>query len=346
MAAKCNNVKYWRIMDENHPQQNRHPFDGLTPDTVMDAVESLGFICDCRVFALNSYENRVYQVGIEDHDPLVLKFYRPQRWSDAQILEEHQFCFELVKQDLPVVAPWRDANAQSLFFYQGHRFALFKRRGGHAPEFDDTDNLRVLGRVLGRMHAVGSRTPFQHRPTLNSTTFGYSRVDLIRERFIPVEYRATYEAITHDLLQGVDTILGRLSLPLIRTHGDCHAGNILWRDGAPNFVDFDDARMAPAIQDLWMMLSGDQARQQQQVQALMEGYEMFQPFPVAQLPAVEALRSLRMIHYASWLAERWDDPTFPVHFPWFNTMHYWGEHLLQLREQLAALNEPPLSVFY
>ncbi len=335
-------------MEEKSTVENSHPFHGLTPDGVMDAVESLGFVCDCRVFALNSYENRVYQVGIEDHEPLVVKFYRPQRWSDEQILEEHQFCFELVEQELPVVAPWRNDDGQSLFSFGGNRLAVFERRGGHAPEFDNLDNLRVLGRMLGRMHAVGSRCAFDHRPTLDCLTFGSSRVALISEHFMPVEYQATYDAVTRDLLQGVDAIFDRLegALTPIRAHGDCHAGNILWRDGRPNFVDFDDARMAPAIQDLWMMLSGDQPRQHQQLQALMDGYELFQPFPVAQLPAIEALRSLRMIHYASWLAERWDDPTFPVHFPWFNTMHYWGEHVLQLREQLAALNEPPLSVLY
>ena len=332
-------------MDEKSSQEKNQPFAGLPPDVVMDAVESLGFICDCRVFALNSYENRVYQVGIEDRQPLVVKFYRPQRWSDAQILEEHQFCFELVEQELPVVAPWRDVNGQSLFFYQGHRLAVFERRGGHAPEFDNVDNLRILGRVLGRMHAVGSRISFSTRPALDSYTFGHSRVALLSEHFIPKEYKATYEAITKELLQGVEAVFKRLSLTIIRTHGDCHAGNILWRDHRPHFVDFDDTRMAPAIQDIWMMLSGDLMRQQQQLQALMEGYNLFYPFPVAQLPAIEALRSLRMIHYASWLAERWHDPTFPAHFPWFNTMHYWGEHVLQLREQLAALNEPPLCVY-
>ena len=335
-------------MEQEQTSGKGHPFDGLTPDAVMDAVESLGFACDCRVFALNSYENRVYQVGIEDRAPLVVKFYRPQRWTDAQIIEEHQFCFELADQELPVVAPWRDETGQSLFSFGGNRLAVFERRGGHAPEFDNLDNLRVLGRMLGRMHGVGARRAFKHRPALNRETFGTSRVALICQGFMPTEYQATYEAITRDLLQGVDAIFDRLGAALtpIRTHGDCHAGNILWRDGGPNFVDFDDARMAPAIQDIWMMLSGDQPRRHQQLQALMEGYELFQPFPVAQLPAIEALRSLRMIHYASWLAERWDDPTFPVHFPWFNTMHYWGEHVLQLREQLAALNEPPLSVFY
>nr|WP_320050419.1 serine/threonine protein kinase [uncultured Desulfuromonas sp.] len=332
-------------MDEKSSLEKNQPFDGLTPDVVMDAVESLGFVCDCRVFALNSYENRVYQVGIEDRQPLVVKFYRPQRWSDAQILEEHQFCFELVEQELPVVAPWRDVNGQSLFFYQGHRLAVFERRGGHAPEFDDVDNLMILGRFLGRMHAVGSKIPFSTRPALDSYTFGYSRVALISEQFMPREYKATYETVTKELLHGVEAVFKRLSLTMIRTHGDCHAGNILWRDNRPHFVDFDDTRMAPAIQDIWMMLSGDRIRQQQQLQALMEGYDLFYPFPVAQLPAIEALRSLRMIHYASWLAERWHDPTFPAHFPWFNTMHYWGEHVLQLREQLAALNEPPLSVY-
>lgn len=323
----------------------QHPFERLTPDLVMDAVESQGYVCDCRTFALNSYENRVYQVGIEEQSPLIAKFYRPRRWSAAQILEEHHFCFELAAHELPVVAPLRNVAGESLFHYRNFSFALYPRQGGRAPEFDHLDHLQILGRMLGRIHAVGAQRKFVQRPVLDSQSFGHASVELLLERFIPAEYRPSFQAISHDLLQGIDEVLAaRPGLPMIRSHGDCHAGNILWRNDAPHFVDFDDARMAPAIQDVWMMLSGDRGRQTAQLAALARGYNEFYDFPIAQLPLIEALRSLRMLHYSAWLAQRWDDPMFPVHFPWFNTMNYWGEQILYLREQLAELSEPPLAL--
>lgn len=323
---------------------SQHPFQTLTPNFIMDAVETQGFRCDCRTSALNSYENRVYQVGIEEEQPLIAKFYRPGRWSDGQIMEEHQFCFELAEQELSVVAPWRNDAGESLFHYQGFRFALYPRQGGHAPEFDNDQNLLILGRMLGRIHSIGSVRPFQHRPTLDSRSFGHESVALIAERFIPLEYKESYLAVTGQLLQVIDDILETVSVRYIRAHGDCHAGNILWRDGAPHFVDFDDARMAPAVQDLWMMLSGDRPRQLEQLAQLVKGYSEFCDFRPSELRLVEPLRALRMLHYSAWLANRWQDPTFPITFPWFNTVRYWGEHILQLREQLAALEEPPLEL--
>ena len=324
---------------------HQHPFATLTPEFIMDAVESCGFVCDCRTFPLNSYENRVYQVGIEGGTPLIAKFYRPGRWSDEQILEEHQFCLELVEHELPVVAPIARAQGDSLFHYRGFRFALYPRQGGHAPEFDNLDNLLVMGRTLGRLHAVAATRPFAHRPRLDSSSFGHASVALIGEKFMIPEYQANYQAITRDLLQAIDDLFAEAGfLHLIRTHGDCHAGNILWRDGAAHFVDFDDARSAPAIQDIWMMLSGDRPRQMAQLAEIVEGYDEFYDFRPRELRLIEALRSLRILHYAAWLASRWDDPSFPHHFPWFNTVRYWGEHILQLREQLAALHEPPLEV--
>jgi Ser/Thr protein kinase RdoA (MazF antagonist) len=326
-------------------QQKQHPFAALTPGLIMDAVESCGFICDCRTFPLNSYENRVYQVGIEDGAPLIAKFYRPGRWSDAQILEEHQFCFELAEHELPVVTPIFNDQNGSLFRYAEFRFALYPRQGGHAPEFDNLDNLLIMGRTLGRMHAIAATRPFAHRPQLDSASFGHASVALISERFMIPEYQANYDALTHDLLQAVDELLADArDTPLIRTHGDCHAGNVLWRGEAPHFVDFDDARTAPAIQDIWMMLSGDRLRQMAQLAEIVEGYNEFYDFRPRELRLIEALRSLRILHYCAWLARRWDDPAFPHHFPWFNTVRYWGEHILQLREQLAALQEPPLEV--
>jgi len=325
-------------------QPDTHPFHSLTPDLIMDAVESLEFRCDCRNLALNSYENRVYQVGIEDNKPLIVKFYRPGRWTEAQILEEHEICLELARHELPVVAPWRDSSGTSLFSYQHFRFALYPRQGGHAPEFDNLDNLLILGRMLGRMHRVGSLKKFAYRPSLDSKSFGHESVELISEKFIPSEYRGTYIALTSQLLEKVEQQLRETgNIQQIRVHGDCHSGNILWRDDAPHFVDFDDSRMAPAVQDIWMMLSGDRPRKLVQLDALLEGYQEFYDFNPLELRLIEPLRTLRMLHYTAWIARRWDDPAFPLAFPWFNTMHYWGEHILELREQLAAMDEPALE---
>ena len=325
--------------------QSPHPFHKLTPGFIMDAVESRGFRCDCRTLALNSYENRVYQVGIDDGQPLIAKFYRPGRWSDEQIIEEHNFCFELKEHELPVVAPLVNAAGESLFHHGNFRFALYPRQGGHAPEFDNLDNLRILGRMLGRIHRIGAVRPFPHRPTLDSRSFGHESVALISERFIPDEYRASYTAVTGQLLEAIDASFAEAGpVRCIRVHGDCHAGNILWRDDAPHFVDFDDARMAPAVQDLWMMLSGERPRQTAQLDTLIEGYREFYDFQPRELRLIEPLRALRMLHYSAWLARRWEDPIFPLTFPWFNTVRYWGEQILQLREQLAALAEPPLEL--
>ena len=325
--------------------ENPHPFQLLTPSFIMDAVESQGLRCDCRTFALNSYENRVYQVGIDEGEPLIAKFYRPGRWSDAQIIEEHQFCLELADHELPVVAPRTNAAGATLFYHEGFRFALYPRQGGHAPEFDNLDNLLILGRMLGRIHCIGAIKPFVHRPVLDSLSFGHASVALIVERFIPEEYRPSYTAVTGQLLEAIDGCLADAGpLRYIRTHGDCHAGNILWRSGAPHFVDFDDARMAPAVQDFWMMLSGERPRQTAQLVELIEGYREFYDFQPRELRLIEALRALRMLHHCAWLARRWEDPMFPRTFPWFNTVRYWGEHILNLREQLAVLAEPPLEL--
>jgi Ser/Thr protein kinase RdoA (MazF antagonist) len=322
------------------------PFYQLTPDTVIDAVESMGYLSDGRILALNSYENRVYQVGIEDSEPLIAKFYRPLRWSDEQILEEHQFCFELAEQELPVVAPLTNSAGESLFHFNDYRFSLFPRRGGRAPELDDPDHLYQLGHTLGRIHLVGAVRPFVHRPALDIQTYGRDSVALISEGFIPSSLREAYTSLCADLLDGIEACFAAAGeVKLIRAHGDCHGGNILWRDDMPNFVDFDDARMAPAIQDLWMLLTGDDRVQQQlQLAEVIAGYNEFADFDPRELHLVEALRTLRMMHYSAWLARRWEDPAFPHNFTWFNTERYWGEHILQLREQLSALQQPPLQL--
>ncbi|MBN1957264.1 MAG: serine/threonine protein kinase [Desulfuromonadales bacterium] len=322
-----------------------HPFDQLTPDFIMDAVESLGYRCDCRILALNSYENRVYQVGIEDQQPLIVKFYRPQRWSPRQIREEHCFSQELTDHELPVVAPLADEKGQTLHSYRNFMFSLSPRKGGHAPELDNLEHLETIGRLLGRIHLIGAGKAFKFRPRLDSTSHGYDCVSFISEESIPDDYRESYLALTRDLLQQIDERFARLpDIRFIRTHGDCHSGNMLWRDDLPHFVDFDDARMAPAIQDIWMLLSGAEDQQRRQLDKILAGYLQFYDFNPAELQLIEPLRTLRMIYYSAWLARRWDDPAFPKTFPWFNTVQYWGEHILELREQLAALQEPPLQL--
>ncbi len=316
-----------------------HPYELLTPDLVLDAIDSTGYLTDARILALNSYENRVYQVGIEGGNPLIAKFYRPDRWSDAQILEEHRFTAALKELEISVVPPLLDDNGNSLREFQGFRFALYPRQGGHAPNLDDFDALLSLGRTLGRIHALGQAQPFAHRPALDIQSFGRDSYEfLLGNEFIPASLRESYRTLG-------ERVFARVKYTPIRLHGDCHPGNILWRDEVPHFVDFDDARMGPAIQDLWMLLSGEREQQTLQLSEILEGYREFCDFDLAELALIEALRSLRIMHYSAWLARRWTDPAFPHHFPWFNSERYWGEHILELREQLAALQEPTLVIY-
>lgn len=322
---------------------SEHPFERLDLDFIMDAVEAQGYRCDGRNLALNSYENRVYQVGIDEQPPLIAKFYRPERWSDAQILEEHQLCFEMADADLPVVPPLKNADGESLFHYKGFRLALFERKGGRAPELSDLDCLFTLGRFLGRMHMVSKACNFTHRPAITAESFGHESVAFIRDNMIPDELKEAYVTLTTDIMTLVDQTMSDVGdICTIRVHGDCHIGNVLWRDDAPHFVDFDDARMAPAVQDIWMLLSGDRQQQLLQLAEIVEGYSEFSDFDARELRLIESLRTLRIINYAAWLARRWNDPAFPHNFPWFNTVRYWSEHILELREQFAALQEPPL----
>ncbi|RRJ83162.1 serine/threonine protein kinase [Aestuariirhabdus litorea] len=323
------------------------PYYNLTPDTVIDAVESIGYLSDARVLALNSYENRVYQVGIEEQNPLIAKFYRPNRWSDVQIAEEHRFLFELEALGLPVVPPMALEDGTSLHRFNNFRFSLFRRQGGHAPELDNLDHLLVLGRMMGRIHQCGASAPFQQRPRVDIKSYGEESVAfLLASELIPEGLRVAYRSLCEDLLAQVRRIWAEVGeQPPLRLHGDCHIGNILWRDEAPHFVDFDDCRNGPAIQDLWMFLSGDRNQQQLQCSELVEGYNEFNDFPAIQLRLIEPLRTLRLLHYNAWLGRRWSDPAFPHSFPWFNTERYWAEHILELREQLAMLQEPPLQLW-
>ncbi len=319
-----------------------HTFELLTPDMIMDAVESCGHVTDGRLIALNSYENRVYQVGVDEKEPLIAKFYRPGRWDDRQIKEEHDYCFQLQEQELPVVCPLLNNSAASLNHHMGFRFSLYPRRGGYAPELDNLDNLLILGRLLGRFHSIGSTVDFKWRPKLDIETFGWQSYRLISEQFIPAELRPAYDTLGLDLLGKCQQILDDFGdINRIRVHGDCHSGNILWRDDNPHFVDFDDARMAPAVQDLWMLLSGDQYEQTAQLCELVEGYNEFYHFDIKELALIEVLRTLRIIHHSAWIARRWSDPAFPRAFSWFGSPRYWSEHILMLREQFAALDEPP-----
>lgn len=327
-------------------EEETHPFDTLTPDFILDTVERLGYVTDGRLLALNSYENRVYQIGIEDAEPIIAKYYRPERWSHAQILEEHEFCFELANNELPVVAPIVTEDGTSIFQHDEFRFALYARKGGRTPDIDDLDNLLILGRLLGRIHLVGATRPFAQRPSIDCQTFGHDPVALISREFIPSDLAVAYDTLTNDLLAKLDAIfVAAGDQHQIRVHGDCHSGNILWRDDTPHFVDFDDARMAPAVQDIWMLLSGDRERQCAQLSEILEGYGEFYDFRPQELHLIEALRTLRLLHYNGWLAARWDDPAFPRTFTWFNAPRYWEQHILDLREQYAALDEPPLQVF-
>ncbi|MBA5606235.1 serine/threonine protein kinase [Duganella sp. FT3S] len=320
-----------------------HPFSDLSPDCVLDALDSVGLRGDGRLLALNSYENRVYQVGIEDGAPLVAKFYRPARWSDAAILEEHAFTAELAEREIPVV-PALALDGNTLHHYQGFRFAVFARHGGRAPELGDPAVLEWTGRFIGRIHAVGALKSYKERPSLDIDTFGIEPRDyLLANGFIPPELLAAYTSVIDQALDGVRRCYERAgTVAQLRLHGDCHGGNVLWTDAGPHFVDFDDSRMGPAVQDLWMMLSGERHEQVRQLSDILAGYEDFCEFDPRQLYLVEALRTLRLIHYSAWLARRWDDPAFPVAFPWFNTQRYWQDRILELREQVALMDEPPL----
>ena len=325
-----------------------HPYARLTPDLVLAAVESLGFQPDARIFALNSYENRVYQIGLIEGGSIVVKFYRPERWTTDQIYEEHCFAQELSDLEIPVVPPLPLNEGGTLHTYENFQLAAFPLLIGRPPELDNLDNLLVMGRFIGRIHAVGAMKNFKQRAQISVEKFAIdSRRFLLENDFIPMELIPAYESLSQDLINRVQQRFDEHgALNLLRIHGDCHPGNILWKDNTPNFVDFDDTMMGPAMQDLWMMLAGDRNQRQAQLLELAEGYNEFYDFKANELPLVESLRTLRIMNYSAWLARRWEDPAFPQSFPWFNTQRYWSEHILELREQLAALDEPSLELIY
>jgi Ser/Thr protein kinase RdoA (MazF antagonist) len=324
-----------------------HPYATLTPEAVLDACAAAGLRPDGRLLGLNSYENRVYQVYLEEGPPVVAKFYRPGRWSDEQILEEHAFAAELSAREIPVVAPL-SFDGRTLLRAAEFSLAVYPRRGGRSPNLEDPKTLEWIGRFLGRIHAVGSIRPFRHRETLNARTFGREPSQwLVENRSVPDDLFPSWKAVIDQSLEAIDACYARArDLKLIRLHGDCHPGNILWTDhgelSGPHFVDLDDARMGPAVQDLWMLLSGDRAAMGRQIRDVLAGYEEFMDFDRRELHLVEALRTLRLIHYSYWIARRWDDPAFPAAFPWFGTQRYWQDRILELKEQIALMQEEPI----
>jgi len=326
------------------PTLSEHPYARLTPDLILRALESAGFVCDGCLLALNSYENRVYQIGIEDGPPVIAKFYRPGRWSKQAILEEHTFSQELAAQEIPVIAPITDCDGESLHELEDFLFAAYPRCGGRWPDLDTQAQRQQMGRFLGRMHAVGAIRGFQHRNRLDIETLGdASRHFVLEHKLVPDYLLDAYTTLSDDLLKQIRALFEASGfVAQIRLHGDCHKGNILWTDKGPHFVDLDDSCSGPAIQDIWMLLSGEVEEMRIQLEDLLEGYQTFFEFDYSSVILIEALRTLRMLNYAAWIARRWQDPAFPIAFPWFSSPRYWEEHILGLREQAAALNNPPI----
>jgi len=319
------------------------PYANLVPEFLLNAIESVGIRCDGRLLQLNSYENRVYQVGLEDGSQLVAKFYRPGRWTDEAILEEHAFTLELQDSEVPIVPPI-SFNDSTLHYWEGYRFALFLKQGGRPPELESEETLEWLGRFLGRIHAIGELSNFEHRPSIDIESFGTEPRDfLVAGDWLPLELRTAWIAIADQALDGIKQAYQRAgNVSLLRLHGDCHSGNVLWTDDGPHFVDFDDSRSGPAIQDIWMLISGGEEYSRGQLNALLRGYETFREFDDRELHLIEALRTLRLIHYSAWIARRWHDPAFPAAFPWFGSVRYWQDRILELREQVGLMQEPTL----
>ena len=341
-----------------------HAFETLTPDVVLDALDAVGLRGDGRMTALSSYENRVYQVRLEDNSEVVAKFYRPARWSDTQIQEEHDFAAELMAAEIPAIGPLV-LQGQTLHHFGGFAFSVSPRRGGRAPELDDNDVLEWIGRFLARIHTVGAKRDFVHRPALNLHTFGTESMQwLLEHDAVPLDVQSNWASHCQRALDAVAQYAPALcaarsahgtsaqGIKLLRLHGDCHPGNILWTPAdapaatgpGPHFVDLDDARLGPAVQDLWMLLSGNRQQRTHQLSVLLDGYEQFRSFNRQELALIEPLRTLRLIHYSAWLARRWSDPTFPANFPWFGSSDYWQGQVQMLQEQIEAMKEEPLYV--
>ena len=309
------------------------PYSNLTPDLVLDAVAACGLWPDGRLLALNSYENRVWQVGLEDAAPVIAKFYRPSRWSDAAIDEEHTFALELAADELPVVAPLAFAG-RTLLRHGGYRYALYPRRGGRAPTLESTEQLQWLGRLIARLHAVGARTPFVHRERIDRATLIERPVGAVQASpLLPATLAAAYRGAAQRLDAAVAARLEAIGpVRMLRLHGDCHPGNLLWTDAGPHFVDLDDARTGPAVQDLWMLAHDEAAMRE-----LLDGYTSMRDFDYSELALVPALRAMRQVHHAGWIAQRWNDPAFPAAFPFAAEPRWWEQHVTDLHELADAL---------
>ena len=320
-------------------------FQSLDPHQILDAIDSAGWQCDGRVSALNSYENRVYSVGQENGPALIAKFYRPERWDDATIIEEHTFCDALLARDLPVIAPLKDKAGISLHHFGPFRFSLFPLAGGRPPELDNADQLAVIGRTLGRLHLVADTHRFEHRPFIDVERLGDQSADFLLEaNILPVDLAHVYESVIDDLLPEVHDRFDAVDYDEVCLHGDFHPGNILWgSNGTPHLLDFDDTASGPTVQDLWMFISGDRRYAMARLGDLLDGYHEFRDFDLTELALIEPLRTLRIIHYAAWIARRWEDPAFQQAFPFFASARFWDEHIQSLREQRAALDEPYLT---
>ncbi len=325
-------------------------FSNLTPALILDAIESLGVQVTSGLLALNSYENRVYQFSTENNTRMVAKFYRPSRWTNEQIQEEHDFAFELNDLELPIISPLKfsvaDRPYASLHQFEGYRFALFPSVGGREFEVDNLEQLELMGRLIGRIHASSAKKPFKHRLNINTEEYLDDSALILKESsLLPKHLHLAFFAILTPVIECTKRLFNQhiKNVRHIRLHGDCHPGNILWRDG-PSVVDLDDCRSGPAIQDLWMMLSGDVMQQQIQLETLIEAYEEFNAFDMTEFNLIEPLRAMRMVHYMAWLCRRFEDPAFPRAFPWFTEDKYWENQILSLKEQLADLQQPAIKI--
>ncbi len=320
------------------------PYRDLNPECILESIETLGFKPTGSMIGLNSYENRVYQLGLEDGSFCVVKFYRPNRWTDEEIMEEHNFTNELKGSDLSVISPYI-TNGQSLFEYKTFRFSIFPRQGGHTPNIENLSDLKVLARSIARLHSIGQTSKFKHRGEIDILQWSTeSRESIINHQIIPLELENNYRKVTLELIEKLEKILVSYnSKTWSRIHGDFHLGNVLWRDNTAHLLDFDDTINGPPIQDLWMLLSGTRMDQEHQLYEILDAYNTFYDFDHSDLILIEPLRTARIMHHAAWIGKRWNDPAFPLAFPWYNTNKYWMEHILDLRQQITKLDEPNLN---
>ncbi len=328
----------------NSTEIDIHDYAALSPDVILDALESLDLIAEYNVIPLNSYENRVHLLTLTDGTRLVSKFYRPKRWSDAEILEEHAFSQQLQQAEIPVVAPMM-IEGKTLHQCKGFRFSLFPARGGRNLEIENLDHLEWMGRFLARIHLIGQQKNYQHRPNIDVDNYAMESIYFLKNcPQIPDYMRESYLTIAQQICDACSDVFDRVDFEILRIHGDCHPSNVMWTDDGPHFVDFDDSRMGPAIQDLWMLMSGDPEDMQQQWDALLSGYEEFLEFDEQQIQLIEPLRAMRMLHYTAWIGRRWDDPSFQHHFAFFDSHQYWEQQTLHHKEQLAMIHNPPLRL--